>query len=61
VCDISALYDISCIFCLFWRLPSGETTKIGSGKKIKLLYLLVKGPHVSRGSPLRPHILSVNR
>jgi hypothetical protein len=54
------------VLCMIYHVYSvcfggSETTKIGSGKKIKLLYLLVKGPHVSRGLPLRPHILSVNR
>jgi hypothetical protein len=41
MCDIRAMLDISCIFRLFWRLPVWEAAKIGSSKKIKLLYLLV--------------------
>jgi hypothetical protein len=54
VCDIGVVYDISCIFFLFWRLPVRESAKIGSGKKNKTL--IYKGPRVNRGSPPGSHI-----
>jgi hypothetical protein len=46
MCDIGDVYDTSCIFFLFWRLPSREAAKTG-GKKIKLRS--PPGPHIFVG------------
>jgi hypothetical protein len=58
MCNIGIVYDISYIFCLFWRLPVRRGRQNRQWQKKTLIFVSM-GPHVSRGSPLGPYIFNI--